>query len=161
MKGARLQKTDKNLETSVCRGYTGYWCYVKTGYTTKSKELDISLEMKKCGETSMSTLTVGDFTDASVGLDVFTWYDLEFQMVGNHLSCRLLKYGDRGSDESLASIETSDSDFDEVRALRVLFIALCSATFPFPLFVPLAFSFFFFPLGLHGHRCLGHELVLG
>jgi hypothetical protein len=116
--GARLQKTDVDLQTSVCRGYTGYWCYVKTGYTTKGKELDVSLEMKKCGDTSMTSLTQGDFTDSDADLDTSTWYDLQFQMVGSHLACKLVKYGSRNTDDALASIEVADYDYSEVRPRR-------------------------------------------
>ena len=120
--GARLEKTDYDLDTSVCRGYTGYWCYIKAETSSEGRTVPVTLEMKKCGTTSMTSLTKGDFTYASTDLDTFAWYDLKFQLIGNHLACKLLHYSDRGSDDYLASIETSDNDFTEVGISLVIFI---------------------------------------
>jgi hypothetical protein len=57
--GGRLTAIENNLDVSVCRGYTGYWCFLNhDSQTGTGQELIATLEMKKCGDTNMDSLTV-------------------------------------------------------------------------------------------------------
>lgn len=57
--GGRLTAIENNLDVSVCRGYTGYWCFLNhDSQTGTGQELIATMEMKKCGDTNMDSLTV-------------------------------------------------------------------------------------------------------
>lgn len=113
--GGRLSEGG-SADEGVCRGYTGYWCYLAKD-TTQTREdfMTGQLEVKKCTDTEQRSLTLLDDTSTSFVIEAFSFYELHMVLDGPNLRCALVKESsdDSGEFEFVAEASALDRDYHE------------------------------------------------
>ena len=107
--GGRLKKSG-TADVGVCRGYTGYWCYLSKDDTqTHEDHMTGQLEVKKCTDTEQRSLTLLDDDTTSFIMDAFSFYELRMVLDGPNVRCALVNE----FEEFAAEANARDHEFDE------------------------------------------------
>ena len=110
--GGRLQEGG-TADEGVCRGYTGYWCYLaKDATQTREDYMTGQLEIKKCSDTEQRSLTLLDDTNTSFVIEAFSFYQLQMILDGPNLRCSLVKESS-SEDAFVAEASAVDKDYHE------------------------------------------------
>ena len=112
--GGRLQEGG-TADEGVCRGYTGYWCYLaKDATQTREDYMTGQLEIKKCTDTEQRSLSLLDGTSTSFVIESFNFYELRMVLEGPKIGCELVKETSESSEfEFVAEASALDGDFDQ------------------------------------------------
>ena len=112
--GGRLEEGG-TADEGVCRGYTGYWCYLaKDATQTREDYMTGQLEIKKCTDTEQRSLPLLDATSTSFVIESFNFYELRLVLDGPNIGCELVKETPEGSEfEFVAEASALDGDYNQ------------------------------------------------